>query len=71
MSLKKDNTVFETTSFLEGNNSPFIERLYLQYLKDPQNIPQSWVEFFDGLNEDRVTIKKEIQSKLKDKSKKI
>jgi len=60
MASNRDNSIFEKTSFLHGSNSPFIEKLYLQYLKNPQNIPQSWIEFFDGLNEDKEIIKKEI-----------
>ena len=60
MASNKDNIIFEKTSFLQGGNSPFIKELYLQYLKNPKNISQSWVEFFDGLNEDQETIKKEI-----------
>ena len=60
MDSNKNNKIFEKTSFLQGTNSPFIEELYLQYLKNPKNIPESWVEFFDGLNEDQEVIKKEI-----------
>jgi len=60
MATEKDNITFEKTSFLEGGNSPFIEDLYLQYLENPKSIPQSWLEFFDGLGEDKATIQKEI-----------
>ena len=60
MASNRDNTLFEKTSFLQGINSPFIEELYLKYLNDPKNIPQSWKEFFDGLDEDQTVIKKEI-----------
>ena len=60
MASNKDNIIFEKTSFLQGGNSPFIKELYLQYLKDPTTIPQSWGEFFDGLDEDQEIIKKEI-----------
>ena len=60
MASNKNNTVFEKTSFLQGSNSPFIEDLYLQYLKNPKSIPSSWADFFDGLNEDQNIIKKEI-----------
>ena len=54
MSSTKDNIIFEKTSFLQGGNSTFIKELYLQYLIDPTTIPQSWREFFDGLDEDKV-----------------
>jgi len=56
----KDNTIFDKTSFLEGSNSSFIEELYLKYINNPEKVPQSWREFFDGLNEDKETIQKEI-----------
>ena len=60
MTSNKDNIIFEKTSFLQGGNSPFIKELYLQYLKNPKSIPESWVEFFDGLDEDQEIIQKEI-----------
>ena len=60
MASNRDNIIFEKTSFLQGGNSTFIKELYLQYLKDPTTIPQSWREFFDGLDEDQEIIKKEI-----------
>ena len=60
MTSNRDNIIFEKTSFLHGGNSPFIKELYLKYLSNPKSIPQSWAEFFDGLNEDKEIIKKEI-----------
>jgi len=60
MASNKDNLIFEKTSFLHGSNSPFIKELYLKYLNNPKSIPQSWMEFFNGLNEDQEIIKKEI-----------
>jgi len=59
MSTVKNNNIFEKTSFLGGNSS-FIKELYLKYLNNPKSIPRSWVEFFDGLDEDQEVIKKEI-----------
>ena len=60
MSSNRDNLIFEKTSFLHGANSPFIKELYLKYLNNPKSIPQSWAEFFEGLNDDQDIIKKEI-----------
>jgi len=60
MASDRDNKIFEKTSFLQGGNSFFIKELYLKYLKNPKSIPQSWAEFFDGLDEDREVVKKEI-----------
>ena len=58
----KDNTIFDKTSFLEGSNSAFIEEMYLKYLDNSKNVPQSWKEFFDGLNDDRKIIQTEIDA---------
>ena len=60
MASDRDNIIFEKTSFLQGYNSSFIKEVYLQYLKSPTAVPQSWREFFDGLDEDQETIRKEI-----------
>ena len=60
MASDKDNKIFEKTSFLQGGNSLFIKELYLKYLKNPKSIPESWVEFFDVLDEDQEVVKKEI-----------
>ena len=60
MASNRDNIIFEKTSFLQGSNSPFIKELYLQYLNIPHTVRQSWREFFDGLNEDKEDIQKEI-----------
>jgi len=60
MASNKDNIIFEKTSFLQGGNSPFIKELYLKYLNDPKSVPESWIEFFDGLDEDQEIIRKEI-----------
>ena len=60
MSDNKNNIVFEKTSFLQGSNSTFIKELYLKYLDDKKSLPESWIEFFDGLGDDTDVIKKEI-----------
>jgi len=60
MSSNKNNLIFEKTSFLQGSNALFIKDLYLKYLNNPKSIPNSWTEFFDGLGENKETIKKEI-----------
>ena len=60
MTSQKNNNIFEKTSFLQGVNSPFIKELYLKYINDPKSVPQSWTQFFDGLDENQEVIKKEI-----------
>ena len=60
MDENKNNNIYEKTSFLQGSNSHFIKELYLQYINNPSKTPESWKQFFDGLNEDKETIKREI-----------
>ena len=60
MTSNKDNIVFEKTSFLQGISNPFIKELYFKYLNDPNSIPESWVKFFNGLDDDKETITKEM-----------
>ena len=60
MTSNRDNSTFEKTSFLNGSNSAFIKELYLKYLENSKSIPQSWADFFEGLDEDQEIIKKEI-----------
>jgi len=72
----KDNTIFDKTSFLEGSNSTFIKELYSKYVNNPNQVPESWKIFFDGLNEDHEIVQNEIQGpswapKKKDIPKKI
>jgi len=60
MATNRSNITFEQTSFLHGVNGPFIKEMYLKYLQNPESIPKSWTQFFDGLNENQEIIKKEI-----------
>ena len=60
MSSSKDNNIYKKTSFLQGNNSAFIEEFYHQYLEDPLSLPESWRLFFEGLKEDVSLISKNI-----------
>ena len=60
MASNKNNTTFEQTSFLQGGNSSFIKEMYLKYLSNPNSIPQSWSEFFSGLDENKDIVKNEI-----------
>ena len=53
------NKIFQTTSFLSGMNSSYIDDLYEKYVKDPQSIEESWRDFFFGLAEKKELIQKE------------
>ncbi len=60
MSTNKNNNIFEKTSFLGNNSSEFVETLYAEYLNNPNNISEQWRNFFDGLNDKRERILKNI-----------
>ena len=36
MTLVKDNSIFDKTSFLQGGDNLFIKELYLKYLNNPE-----------------------------------
>ena len=38
-----------STSHLSGGNAAYVEDLYEAYLKDPNDVPQQWREYFDRL----------------------
>ncbi|SVC55623.1 uncharacterized protein METZ01_LOCUS308477, partial [marine metagenome] len=61
MPVTKDNSIYEKTSFLSKSNSAFIESLYLKYINSDPELPQSWKEFFDGLDDEKKNILNEIQ----------
>ena len=58
MSSSKDNNIYKKTSFLAGNNSSFIEEFYVDYLSNPDTLPEGWKSFFDGLKDSEETITK-------------
>ena len=61
MTLIKDNSVYEKTSFLSKTNSTFIETMYIKYISEDPSLPNGWKEFFDGLGDDEKYILNEIQ----------
>ncbi len=61
MSSSESNKIYKKTSFLAGNNSEFIEEFYTEYLDNPNSIPKSWKQFFDGLEEKEENIIKGIK----------
>lgn len=50
----------ENLSFLSGVNSEYISHLYARYKHNPAKIDASWRQFFDGLNDEEVSILKEL-----------
>ncbi|MSP06602.1 MAG: 2-oxoglutarate dehydrogenase E1 component [Candidatus Fonsibacter sp.] len=56
MSSEQNNIIFKKTSFLSGTNSSYIEKLYAKYVENPTSIPDSWKQFFEGLNDSKDNI---------------
>ena len=48
-------------SIFTGTNAAFIAELYERYLADPRSVDQSWAGLFDGLADDKGTIRNHIQ----------
>ena len=61
MSVNKNNLTYKRTSFLSGVNSDYIQEYYALYLQNPKLLPDGWIEFFDGLNEDSKNIIQNIK----------
>lgn len=53
------NKVFQTTSFLSKSNSSYIEQMYEKFCHDPNQLPDSWKQYFDALGEEKELINKE------------
>ena len=60
---------------MAGNNSEFINEFYADYLSDPNSLPESWKQFFEGLSDEQKLIYDDLKgpswSPVKKKSKKI
>ena len=51
MTEQSQNTVFHSSSFLQGQNAEFIEDLHARYAEDPASVDSSWQAFFRGLGD--------------------
>jgi 2-oxoglutarate dehydrogenase E1 component len=61
MSSSDNNITYKKTSFLAGSNSEFINEFYADYIHDPNSLPESWRNFFDGLSDNEKLIYKDIK----------
>ena len=50
----------EKTTFLSKANSAFIEEMYLKFLNNDLNLPESWKEYFNEIGEEADVVIKEI-----------
>ena len=49
------------TSFLTKSNSAFIENMYIKYIENDPDLPLSWKDYFDTLNDDVNSVVKELE----------
>ena len=59
------------TSFLNKSNSAFIEQMYLKFIEKDPELPQSWKDYFEDLDEELNLVVKEINGPSWKKTKKI
>ena len=54
------NLVYKKTSFLSKSNSAFIEQMYLKFINNDNDLPESWREYFLDIGEETDLVIKEI-----------
>ena len=59
------------TSFLNKSNSKFIEQMYIKFIKNDPELPQSWKDYFKDLNEESNLVINEINGPSWQRTKKI
>ena len=54
------NLDFEKNSFLHKTNSAFIEQMYLKFINKDKDLPESWLNYFEGIGDEIKVIANEI-----------
>ncbi len=54
------NLEYKKTSFLNKSNSAFIEQMYVKYINNDPNLPDSWKKYFIDIGDDINSIVKEV-----------
>ncbi len=54
------NLEYKKTSFLNKSNSAFIEQMYVKYVNNDPNLPESWKKYFVDIGDDINSIVKEV-----------
>ena len=55
------NFDFEKNSFLHKSNSAFIEQMYLKFINKDKDLPESWLNYFEGIGDEIKVIADEIK----------
>ena len=54
------NLEYEKTSFLNKSNSVFIERMYLKFINNDNDLPDCWKKYFEEIGDELNIVAKEI-----------
>ncbi len=54
------NLEFEKTAFLSKSNSAFIEEMYMKFVNNDPNLPDSWKNYFDEIGDEADVVIKDI-----------
>ena len=54
------NFDFKKNSFLHKSNSAFIEQMYLKFINKDKDLPESWLNYFEGIGDEIKVIANEI-----------
>ena len=54
------NLEYKKTSFLSKSNSAFIEEMYMKFVNNDPNLPESWREYFNEIGDEADDVVKEI-----------
>ncbi len=54
------NLEYEKTAFLSKSNSAFIEEMYIKFVNNDPNLPNSWKEYFNEIGDEVDVVIKEI-----------
>jgi 2-oxoglutarate dehydrogenase E1 component len=54
------NIEYEKTSFLNKSNSAFIEQMYLKFINNDADLPDSWKNYFEEIGDELNIVAKEI-----------
>ena len=57
MTNQPQNDQFHDTSFLEGQNSAYLEAMYARYAEDPDAVDSAWKAFFQSMDDDNADVK--------------
>ena len=54
------NLEYKKTAFLSKSNSAFIEEMYMKFVNNDPNLPNSWVEYFSEIGDEADVIIKDL-----------